>query len=127
MRGLDMAEPTQTENDIKEIKDLLNNKNITPPNPIISREKPLDNNTPLPKESDAVKTQADYEKRMDELTKREQAIDQKMAKMESINTRIQAEGQAMSSNLIDKTEQEKQKEQLMKSFGGCIDGLDNII
>ena len=122
-----MAEPTQTENDIQEIKDLLNNKNDKVQNPIISRENPLDNNTPLSKESDAVKTQADYEKRMDELTKREQAIDQKMAKMESINTRIQAEGQAMSSNPIEQTEREKQKEQLMKSFGGCIDGLDNII
>ena len=122
-----MAEPTQTENDIQEIKDLLNNKNDKIQNPIISRENPLNNNTPLSKESDAVKTQADYEKRMDELQKREQAIDQKMAKMESINTRIQAEGQAMSSNPIEQTEREKQKEQLMKSFGGCIDGLDNIL
>lgn len=120
-------EITQTEADIKEIKDLLNNKNKTPANPPISREKPLDKNTPLSKESDAIKTQTDYEKRMDELTKREQAIDQKIEKMESINTQIRAEGQAMSSNPIEKTEQEKQKETLMKSFGGCIDGLDKIL
>ena len=122
-----MSEPTQTQNDIKEIKDLLTNKNEKVQNPIISREKPLDNNTPLSTESNAVKTQADYEKRLDELTKREQAIDQKITKMESINTQIQSEGQAMSSNPIEQTEREKQKETLMKSFGGCIDGLENII
>ncbi|NOR85271.1 hypothetical protein GQ473_04075 [archaeon] len=122
-----MSEETQTEKDIKEIKDLLGNKNEKVQTPIISREKPLDNNTPLSKESDAVKTQADYEKRMDELTKREQAIDQKITKMESLNTQIQSEGLAMSSTPQEKTEKEKQKDQLMESFGGCIDGLEKII
>lgn len=108
------AQTQSVEDDIKEIKGILNNKPAEKPaDPILTREDPL--------------TQETYETRIAELDKKEKAIDAKLTQIGAIQDKLTAEGRAQASGGAEPTEDELQKKKLMANFGGCIDGLDKMI
>lgn len=75
---------------------------------------------------DAAQSQAAYEKRIAELDKRDKAMDDKLKRMETLNDKITAEGQA-SGGQPQETKEQTQKKDLVKNFGDCIPGLDKMI
>lgn len=124
-----MSEPTQTDKDIAEIKTLLNG-GAKPPAENTPGQTPNQQQQP-PKQqiNEGIKqfSQESYEQKMEEMRKMDESINAKLHKLESMTDTNLAQGRDMGGAPPELNERDKQKQELMKTFGGCINGLEDIL